>query len=65
MHIMCKWARVEDNDEDDEEEETRGRRKRARPEVVIPVAGPSRAVVPLENTIRMLLECMTEHLLDL
>ena len=59
---MCKWARVEDNDEDDEEE-TRGQRKRARPEVVI--AGPSRAVVPLENTIRMLLERMTEHLLDL
>ena len=63
LHIVCKWSRVEgDNEEDNEEEEVRGWRKRARPEVVIPVAGPSRAVAPLENAIWALLERMTEHL---
>ena len=63
LHITCK--RVQSNeDEEEEKEEVVEQRKRMRPEVVIPVLGPSRAVIQLQldNSMWVLIEQMSEHL---
>ena len=62
LHITCKWAR---GDEDKEEEVVVvERKKRMRPEVVILVPAPLRAVIglQLDNAMWALIERMSEHL---